>query len=530
MDKQNAKITLQTCSGLKRIFTESDAVLIDSATCLSNESFAYQVVVKSTQNAVVPVKVESEIGAKAYIVKKHIGGTEERKQDDYYVNAPDNMYPEILEEVSEISLLENEIATLFIEISASDKSAGEYKITVSVGDEKCKFNLTVKAEKLVKSDLILTNWFHIDGICNYFNVKPFTKEFYKYFKYYVDAYVKMGNNTILLPIFTPPLDTEIGGERLTTQLVGVKKQGFKYQFDFTKVKEFIDICKNAGVEKFEIAHLFTQWGGKACPKIMVEKNGEIINDFGWKVKSTSCKYKGFLKSFLKELAVFLKAENIFDKSYMHLTDEPSAPHVKRYVKLGKFVKKHNGGIPTLDALSDYGFFKKKGVDIPVVAIDAHDLKLFDSVNFKMLYYCVGMGTNYLTNRYFTMPLQRTAILGMQLYERGVQGFLHWGFNFYNTQFSLKAINPYEVTDAGGKFLSGDSFVVYPKEDGVNYSIRYFALMRGFEDYRLLKTVEQKYSREKVLEVLHSHGLKGLNEYPRSVEKYDDIRTELYNLL
>ena len=521
---------LKICSSLKRIFNENDAVIIENGVCLSNESFAFQVIVKSPKNATLNVLVKSQLLTKTYLVKKHIGGTEERKQDDYYVNAPDNMYPEILEEVSEISLLENEIATLFIEISASDKSAGEYKITVSVGDEKCKFTLTVKAEKLVKSDLILTNWFHIDGICNYFNVSPFSTEFYKYFKYYIDAYVKMGNNTILVPLFTPPLDTEIGGERLTTQLVGVKKQGFKYQFDFTKVKEFIDICKNAGVEKFEIAHLFTQWGGKACPKIMVEKNGEIINDFGWKVKSTSYKYKRFLKAFLTKLIEFLKAENLMDKTFMHLTDEPSAPHIKRYVKLSKLVKKYNGGIPTFDALSCYEFFNKKGVDIPVVAIDSPDLKLFDNVNPKMLYYCVGMGTNYLTNRYFTMPLQRTAILGMQLYETGVQGFLHWGFNFYNTQYSLKSIDPYKETSAGGQFLAGDSFVVYPKENGVNYSIRYFALLRGFEDYRLLKTVEQKYSCEKVLDVLHTFGVKGLNEYPRSVEGYEKLRTELYNLL
>ena len=114
MDKQNAKISLKTCSGLKRIFTEEDALLIDSGTCLSNESFAFQVVVKSTKNMALPVKVESELLAKVHIVKKHIGGTEKLRQDDYYYNAPDNMYPEILEEVSEISLIENQISTLFI--------------------------------------------------------------------------------------------------------------------------------------------------------------------------------------------------------------------------------------------------------------------------------------------------------------------------------------------------------------------------------------------------------------------------------
>ena len=91
---------------------------------------------------------------------------------------------------------------------------------------------------------------------------------------------------------------------------------------------------------------------------------------------------------------FLKEENLLDKTFMHLTDEPSAQHVKRYVKLSKFIKKHNGGIPILDALSCYEFFTNKSVDIPVVAIDSPDLKLFIGVNPKMLYYCVGMGTNY----------------------------------------------------------------------------------------------------------------------------------------
>lgn len=522
---------IKTCSSLNRIFCEEDAVLINSGTCLSNESFAFQVIVKSSVTATLPIKVDSGLAFKTYLVKKHVGGGPERfKQDDYYVNAPDNLYPEILEEITSVNLTANEIATLFIEIPATEKPQGEHKIVVTVGEEKANFTLKVKAEKLIDTDLILTNWFHCDGICNYFKVEPFTKEFYKYFKFYVDAYVKMGNNTILTPIFTPPLDTAVGGERLTTQLVKVIYQKGKYFFDFSLLKEFISICLDSGVKYFELSHLYSQWGGKACPKIMVEKNGKLNNEFGWKVKSTSLKYKRFLKAFLKELTAFLVSENLLDKTFMHLTDEPSAQHVKRYVKLSKFIKKHNGGIPILDALSCYEFFTKKSVDIPVVAIDSPDLKLFDNVNPKMLYYCVGMGTNYLTNRYFTMPLGRTAILGMQLYSTGVQGFLHWGFNFYNTQYSLKSINPYKETSAGGQFLAGDSFVVYPKENGVNYSIRYFALLRGFEDYRLLKTVQQKHSREKVLQILNSYGVNGLNEYPHSVEKYEELKQELYNLL
>ena len=66
-----------------------------------------------------------------------------------------------------------------------------------------------------------------------------------------------------------------------------------------------------------------------------------------------------------------------------------------------------------------------------------------------MYYCIDIDDNYLSNRYFHMPLQRTEIIGMQIYENEAQGFLHWGFNFYNTQYSTRPLNPYEETTAGG---------------------------------------------------------------------------------
>ena len=37
--------------------------------------------------------------------------------------------------------------------------------------------------------------------------------------------------------------------------------------------------------------------------------------------------------------------------------------------------------------------------------------------------------------------------------------------FYYSQFSIKPLNPYICTDADGAFPAGDSFVVYPGEDG-----------------------------------------------------------------
>ena len=47
---------------------------------------------------------------------------------------------------------------------------------------------------------------------------------------------------ILTPIFTPPLDTAVGGERRTVQLVGITKTGSEYSFDFTLLERWINLC------------------------------------------------------------------------------------------------------------------------------------------------------------------------------------------------------------------------------------------------------------------------------------------------
>ncbi len=38
---------------------------------------------------------------------------------------------------------------------------------------------------------------------------------------------------------------------------------------------------------------------------------------------------------------------------------------------------------------------------------------------------------------FSIPSQRNRVLGYQLYKYNVKGFLHWGYNFWNTQYSKK---------------------------------------------------------------------------------------------
>ena len=66
------------------------------------------------------------------------------------------------------------------------------------------------------------------------------------------------------------------------------------------------------------------------------------------------------------------------------------------------------------------------------------------------YYCTGQYYE-VSNRFMSMPSARNRIYGVQLYKYDIVGILHWGYNFYNSQFSIEHINPYEVTDAATRF-------------------------------------------------------------------------------
>ena len=518
------------CSAMVKICDQSDVLPVAEGECLENESFAFQIVAESDVPVLEKVRVKSEVPVNIYRVENMKGVFDSHeKTEEFFIRTKDDTYPELLLKTDELSVRGDRFATLFAEIPALGKKAGEYVISVSVGEATAEFRLTVLPHLLEESDLLLTNWMHLDGICNYYGAEPFSEEFYRRFIPFLESYVKMGNTMLLIPLFTPPLDTSVGAERLTTQLVKVKKCGETYAFDFSELKKYLRLAEEYGIRYFEFSHLFTQWGGEYCAKIMAEEDGEYKRIFGWDVCSESERYLNFLRQFFAAFVPFVRSEGIEEKCYLHLTDEPHGEHIGTYERLSSFVRAHCGGMRIIDALSHFDIMKRNAVDLPAVCIDSADYDLFKDTK-RLLYYCVFIDKGYLSNRYFHMPLLRTAILGMQLYTEKAAGFLHWGYNFYNTQFSKAPVNPYEDASAGGGFVPGDSFIVYPAENGVNYSIRYFAMLKAFEDYRLLKTVEKKRGRTFAENLLRAFGMIDLRNYVRDVREYERLRGELYSAL
>ena len=99
---------------------------------------------------------------------------------------------------------------------------------------------------------------------------------------------------------------------------------------------------------------------------------------------------------------------------------------------------------------------------------------------------------------------KDSILGNRRYNRNDESKENIcnGFNFYNSQYSIKHINPYAVTDAGEAFPSGDAFLVYPGEGGVpEESIRLMLMQQVMQDVRAFELLESLVGRERVCEII-----------------------------
>ena len=95
-------------------------------------------------------------------------------------------------------------------------------------------------------------------------------------------------------------------------------------------------------------------------------------------------------------------------------------------------------------------------------------------------------------------------MGILMYYYGIKGFLHWGFNFYYSEYSRQLIPPTGSVTNLHTFPAGDAYLVYPGENGTPLdSIRHEVFRDALQDVRKLQLLESRIGREKTLRLLES---------------------------
>ncbi len=519
---------IKVLSSLSKVF--SDEICgdyeIEKLSCLKNERVSFQIAVKTEKDEKIAVSTDNE-EVKIYSVKfVPVGLTApEENRDDFFIRgAKSGLYPDVLIPANEISVKAGEWTSVWFELTAKEPA----EVTISLNDEKVKINIDVADVQMPEQTLICTHWFHSDCLSSYYEVETWGDEHWRIIGNFMKTAVEHGINFILTPMFTPPLDTEVGGERPTVQLVDVERKDGKYSFEFSKLKKWIELAFSCGMKYIEFSHLFTQWGAKNAPKIMAQTENGYERIFGWETDAHGSEYTDFLRQFAPAIIAFVDEMGIRDKVMFHTSDEPGEKDIESYRLASKIMQELFGEFKLVDALSEYEYYKEGLVKLPVPAIESIE-KFSGKVPELWTYYCCNPYWDNMPNRFMAMPSLRSRILGFILYKYGVKGFLHWGYNFYFKQYSKGKINPYEVTDAGGAFSSGDSFVVYPAEDGTAYaSLRLKVFYEAIQDYEVLKMLENKIGREKVMAILNDGLEKELDSknYPHCEKWLIEKRAEI----
>lgn len=468
-------------------------------------------------------------------------------QDDNYLKKTPGLYPDLLcpiEKGARVFVPYGELKALYVTVKIpTDAPAGEHTITVRFTDAphgntvlSTTFTLRVIPATLPRQELKYTNWLYCDCVSSVYGLEVFSDKHWEYLENLIRTAVENGINTILTPIVTLPLDTDVGFERPTLQLADIQRieenGTVRWQFGWDRLERWVAMCDRCGVEYFEVCHLFSQWGLAHAPKIVACVNGKEEKVFGWDTEGLSEEYLTFLRAMLTSFITKMKALGRADKRCLfHISDEPILDHLERYQKAYDALSDILADYPTMDALSNFDFYTHGLVKQPVPASNHIEPFLEAHVPNLWTYYCCGQNVD-VSNRYLAMPGSRTRILGVQLWKFELTGFLQWGYNSWYALGSREVINPYLVNDGNRYVPAGDCYGVYPGPHGQPYnSLHMKAVTEALHDLRMLRLAESLCGKEAVLAAVED----GISPITFAVYPHDDsyiptVRSRVHQMI
>ena len=545
------KCEIKIVSSMEKCFFDdniSDKKEKNSFVMFKNEKLSFQVAYcfDGVHNKLFDVKLGGTL-AKYAEVKEVVSvpvaypAREDTKCNSDCIRKTPGLYPDVIRPLhyrGKVRAVYEQLHTLWVDITLD----GTYELpdgnlTVALESGYLSYSTEAKIHivnaELPPQRLVHTEWFYTDCIAEAYQTSAFSEKHWRAIESYVKMAVDNGINMILTPVFTPELDTYVGGERMTTQLVDITVEGKdKYSFGFEKLDRWIEMCKRCGVKYFEIPHFFTQWGAKHAPKFVAKVGGRKKKIFGWETDSMCDEYKNFLAQFIPALVSYMKEKGVDDKCYYHISDEPKMDNIEQYKACKEMIAPYLKGYHIIDALSHIEFYDTGVLEKPVPSL--HKIENFLQRNIPGLwaYYC-GFGITVESQRMIAQYLFRTRILGVQLYKYNIEGFLHWGYNFYHNQYSYDYVDPFGCTDAEYFAPSGDGFLVYPGTDGeVWASVRLNAMREAVDDIRALELCEKLCGGELTEKLIAEDTDEELTfkNYPRNNDYLITLREKVANAI
>ena len=393
---------------------------------------------------------------------------------------------------------------------AAKAGVQNYVISVKANgwEEKLDWKLNVHkaiVRPLPDQQLGYTNWFKLDNVASRHNLEKWGEPFWQMLGRYADLMAKGRQNTFIVP---------------WREFVKMGTDG-QVAVQDRRLGRYIKLFLDRGFTRIESGHIASRhkndWGLSRLDSYFT---GSGVN---------SEKGRTELAAILKEIRKVLdKLDLLKDVQFLqHLTDEPTDTNAESYKELAKQVREYLGDVKIFEATMSSKLVGAVDHWCPQVQIYQKERDFFEqrkkAGDKVWVYTCLVPGGKWL-NRTLDMERLRQVYLGWSLVRYDLDGFLHWGLNYYiGDPFKQSAVK--HPHGADNNFLpAGDTHVVYPGDDGPLSGQRFESHRIGMEDADLLLQLKKR--SPKLADEIMQKVFRSFNDYTTDLGEYRQARRQL----
>ena len=368
----------------------------------------------------------------------------------------------------------------YITVSSGD-TAGVFEKTFSVKSGNCEkvirfyvkvYNVTIPKDRNLK----LTNWFSIQNMAYFHNLKEYSQEHFSMIEKYADVMKSIYQTHFLM----------------LAEHIKIIKTDSGYLFDLSLLEKISKIFFDKGFECLEFGPIGTR-------KRVYHEDLNVLGIDGLVCDSTVGKMA--LESFFKSMAEMADKNGWQDKIIFHIADEPDEPasaidrRMEQYRTVYEIMHKYLPKSKVCEAVKTAIF--KDYIDILVPLSKTYEdssdefMKARDLGKEIWFYTCCVPTGNYY-QRFIDIPLLSGRYLFWSASRFDIIGYLHWGFNLMEKdQHPFNQTNQYHTYGDGVCLPTGDSHIVYPDGDKIYRSMRLVNYRNGADDFELLNVLKNK---------------------------------------
>lgn len=262
------------------------------------------------------------------------------------------------------------------------------------------------------------------------------------------------------------------------------ESGFRCDFRF--LDRWAETFFAAGLERMELFQAGRISASVDNPKARVASADLTVSVEGGAVKLTP---EAKLEGVLGQLEKHVREKNWAGRVMLHVQDEPFLHSVPSYRKVAEIVHRAAPSVKVIEAIEATGF--GNAIDVLVPKLNHLNLWLphFEKMQREgkevWFYTCCHPVGRY-PNRFLDQPLVKMRALHWISYLYGLDGYLHWGLNYF-----AEGTEPYTEEGVSKSLPLGDRAIMYPGRNGPVGSLRWSAMRDGLQDYEYLHVLEKR---------------------------------------